>query len=310
MRRARSLTRSVLSLDQELHTLRVTAGLAALHASRKNYSDAGSLQQVEVRVFSQWGEDGIVDYLLERTSMARPRCLEIGVGDYYESNTRFLVEIRSAPAVIVDARPGLEREVRRQDVAWRSDLTVVEMHVDRENVSSHVATWAGEGFDVVSIDIDGCDYWVLERIPLDRTSIVVCEYNALFGSERAVAVPYKPGFSRFSEHPSGLYYGASLRAMILLMRERGFTFVGSTSSCVNAFFVRDELASRITFSLPGLHDLGTYCHRLVRDARDSHGRLTFSSPHEQLVTIAGLPVVDVIGGEVLTVADAAKPGST
>lgn len=305
LRRLRALSEAAVTFDQDLHRLRVTAGMAAIQASRGRYDRVATLWDAEVSVFSQWGEDGIVDYLLEMLQISRPRCLEIGVGDYSEANTRFLVETRSAPAVIIDSNPELRARLALEDIAWRGDLTPVSCFIDRDGVDSLVTGLFGdERPDLVSLDIDGVDYWVLERIPLEGTAIVICEFNALLGHRSPVSVPYSPTFSRWDSHYSGLYYGASLPAMVHLLASRGFALMGTTRSCVNAFFVRSDLATQIPVEPLTPQDYPRHTARLIRDSRARDGRLDFLPPAQQRHTIADLPVVDVRSGRSLTVAEA------
>ena len=92
------------------------------------------------------------------------------------------------------------------------------------------------------MDIDGLDYWVLEKINLTNASLVVCEYNPLFGSEYSLTIPNTENFNR--EEYSKLYFGASLKAFIKLMKKKGFIFLGSNSFCNNAFFVNTKYSKQ------------------------------------------------------------------
>lgn len=301
-RRLRRLPMDLLRLSDDIYRLRLTAGEAAIRASRTRYDTACGLADVEARVFSQWGEDGILDFLLERLEVPRPRCLEIGVGDYREANTRLLVELRGAQAVVVDASPRLAARVKGDDIAWRGTVVPVQMFVTPSNIRRplrEVYEFGGAP-DLVSMDVDGMDYWLLEAMPLDECSVVVAEYNALLGCNRPVTVPYAENFSRHLAHYSGIYYGASLPALVHLMTSRGFCFVGTTESKVNAFFVRKDLTELLPFALPDSSDLAPYARRSVRDSRGRDGRLVFANQAEQLRQIAGLPVVDVVTGETVT----------
>src|SRR5262249_40428547 len=96
---------------------------------------------------------------------------------------------------------------------------------------------------LLSIDIDGMDYWVWRAITAVDPAVVVIEYNALFGPDRAVAVPYKQDFIRSAAHPSLLYWGASLAALRDLGQAKGYTFLGCNSNGNNAYFLRSELAN-------------------------------------------------------------------
>ena len=92
-------------------------------------------------------------------------------------------------------------------------------------------------WDLLSIDIDGNDYWVWNAID-GQPRLVVIEYNSSFGPDRAVTIPYDPSFDRFQHHPFGIYHGASIAALAKLGAAKGYALVGGDSNGVNAFFVR------------------------------------------------------------------------
>ena len=91
--------------------------------------------------------------------------------------------------------------------------------------------------DILSIDIDGVDYWVLSNLEILRPRVLVVEYNAVFGPKRALTVPYDPKFYRHDYHPSGLYFGASLMALQKLVAKKGYRLIAGDSSGTNAFFL-------------------------------------------------------------------------
>lgn len=93
---------------------------------------------------------------------------------------------------------------------------------------------------ILSVDVDGNDYWLLQALLDLGPALVIVEYNPSFGL-RPVSVPYDAAFSRFSKHESGLYYGASLAAMNHLCERRGYKLVALSSPRVNAFFIRGDL---------------------------------------------------------------------
>lgn len=295
--RGRGLLLSLRTAEQDLERLRVTAGYAAIHASRARYDRARDLGDVEVSVFSARGEDGILDFLLDRLTIRHPRCLELGVGDYSEANTRFLVETRGASVLLVDANERLQERLRLHRIGWRGNVAARTAFVTRENVRDLLAyDEIGGPPEVVSIDLDGMDYWILEQVPLEGCSVVVCEYNALLGDD-PVAVPYDPAFERFASHPSGHYYGASLSAMAHQLRSRGFSLVGVTTACVNAFFVRHDLLDRLPFPAPEPAEWSGMTRRLLRDTRTATGGMVSLPPDRQRALLTGLAIVDVTTGE-------------
>ena len=106
---------------------------------------------------------------------------------------------------------------------WRHDLTALCRWIDRDNIDTLLmeAGFSGE-IGILSIDIDGNDYWVWERIEAARPVIVIAEYNSVFGRNRAVTIPYDPVFNRTRSHHSNLYWGASLKALVSLGRRKGY----------------------------------------------------------------------------------------
>jgi hypothetical protein len=106
----------------------------------------------------------------------------------------------------------------------------------------------GSGFtgevDILSIDVDGNDYWLWEAIQSISPRVVVIETNPSLGDTLSVTVPYDPAFDRFDKHPSGFYCGASLVALAGLGTRKGYRLIGCDSSGSNAFFMRDDLETQ------------------------------------------------------------------
>jgi hypothetical protein len=248
------------------------------------------LADAEFKVFSQFGDDGIIQYLVHLLAPLDRRFIEFGVEDYSESNTRFLLLNDDWRGLILDGSEDHIEHVRRQDYHWRHDLTAVRAFVDRENVN---ALFREHGFTgelgLLSVDIDGNDYWVWEAIDAVTPAVVVCEYNAVFGPARAVTVPYDPGFRRSRAHPSNLYWGASLGALCSLAARKGLAFVGANSAGNNAYFVRrDRLGP-----LRALSAAEGFVDSRFRESRDERGRLTFLSGDARRAAIGDMPLVDV-----------------
>jgi hypothetical protein len=166
----------------------------------------------------------------------------------------------------------------------------VRAFIDRENINTLLRENGATGdIGLLSIDIDGNDYWVWEAIDCITPRIVICEYDSLLGPDRAVVTPYDPAFDRLKAHYSFLYGGASLPALEDLARRKGYTLVGSNSAGNNAFFVRNDLLGDI----PAVTARQAYVRSQFRHSRDRDGRFTFRPFEECLPVIADLPVVDV-----------------
>ncbi|HYZ77585.1 MAG TPA: hypothetical protein VE596_09445 [Gaiellaceae bacterium] len=286
-------------LRERLDDLAVLAGQArAQQVAMRGVTD---LRDAEFRVFSQFGDDGIVEYLVGRIGVPRgaERFVEIGVEDYREANTRFLLVNRNWSGLIVDGGDAHVRAVSASPLMWRHDIRPVSAFVDRDNVNDLLRE---HGFDrdlgLLSIDVDGNDYWIWEAVAAEPL-VVVVEYNSVFGADRAVTVPYDAAFDRTRRHHSNLYFGASLAALARLGERKGYRLVGSNSAGNNAYFVRAELAE----GLPAPTVAEAYVESRYRESRDEHGNLTFLSGADRARAIADLEVWDLEREEPVRVGD-------
>lgn len=259
-----------------------------------------SLSDVEFRGFSQWGEDGIVDWLLTRLPGIPEIFVEFGVGDYRESNTRLLLFLRNWRGLVMDGSEAHVDSIMTQDLYWRFDLTAKCAFIDKENINQLISTFGVQGdIGLLSVDVDGNDYWVWQAIEVVSPVIVVCEYNAVLGDVHRISVPYQVDFQRTSAHYSNLYFGASLPALIHLGEQKGYRFVGTNSNGCNAFFVRADHAPAV---VDAIEEIRSYPARF-REARDVNAQLTFARGVQRADTIRHLPVVDLATGQTRPLAE-------
>jgi hypothetical protein len=223
--------------------------------------------------------------------IARRVFVEFGVEDYAEANTRFLLVNDGWSGLVMDASEENIRRIRRDPISWQHNLNSQQAFVTRENIDRLLADQGLTGdIGLLSIDIDGNDYWVWEAITVVTPAIVVVEYNARFGPDRAVSVPYDAGFERAKAHHSMIYYGASLRALWLLGKRKGYALVGCNAAGNNAFFVRRDL---LPAALAELRPEEAFVPAGFREARDARGELALLDPREEAEILHGLPLVDV-----------------
>ena len=123
--------------------------------------------------------------------------------------------------------------------------------------------------------------------------------NGVLGDLHPISTPYDPAFERLKAHHTGQYFGTSIAALKHLATQRGYTFVGTNSHGVNAFFVRNDLAGKI---LPLIDKVTTY-PSLHRDSRNNNNELTFLSGALRLEQISHLPVIDVTTGKDMCLRD-------
>lgn len=277
-------------LQADLGALR--QGLGRVEARLDRLSPTSTqLSDHEFKVYSQWGEDGILQYLTRTVPVPRRVFVEFGVENYTEANTRFLLLNDNWSGLIIDGSEDKMNFVRQDAIYWRHNLKALAQFVTRENINDLIR---GQGLTgeigLLSVDIDGNDYWVWERIDVVNPAIVVVEYNARFGPERAVTTPYDPAFERQKAHYSCIYYGASLAALVGLGRRKGYAFVGSNSAANNAFFVRRDL---LPAGMPALTAAEGWRPCAFRESRDSSGQLAFLSAEEEAALLNTLPLVEV-----------------
>ncbi|WP_216658880.1 hypothetical protein [Nocardioides sp. zg-1230] len=284
-------------LTREIELNRVLTGTML---ARQLPASVSSLREVEFRVFSQFGDDGIIQYLLQHVD-APESFIEFGVETYRESNTRFLLVKDNWRGLVIDGSEANVASITTMAEHWRHDLTAVASFITRENIND-LFTSAGFTGEVglLSIDIDGNDYWVWEAIEVVSPVVVVAEYNSVFGPEAKVTVPYAADFTRRAAHHSHLFFGASLGALCDLAERKGYAFVGSNSNGNNAYFVRlDQLGD-----LRALSAAEGYVESRFRESRDASGNLTHLSGSARLDEIAHLVVQDLTTGSQRPLRDA------
>lgn len=250
-----------------------------------------SLEEVEFRVFSQWGDDGIIQWLIHNLEFPNKTFIEFGVENYRESNTRFLMMNNNWSGLVMDGSKGNISQIIHSEYFWRHQLTAIAAFIDGENVNDLIAAAnLGKEIGILHIDLDGNDYWIWKQIHVISPIVVILEYNSVFGIDRAITVPYDKTFYRTTAHYSNLYFGASLRALHYLSTQKGYAFIGCNSAGNNAYFVRsDRLNDRVSeVSL----EQGYVCSRF-RESIDQKGQPTFLSGGDRLEAIRGLPVYNI-----------------
>ena len=224
------------------HLLLAAYGDVASELAGPGYREL--LRRREFRVSSQNGEDGLLAFIFSEIGVTNRRFVEFGVGDGRECNCANLAVWFGWSGLMLESDAAAARRARKHyDRLGRRAGNIVRVqraHVTVENINETISDAGTRGeIDLLSIDIDGNDYWLWEAIDAIEPRVVVIEYNASFGL-RSTSVPYDPGFVRFRRHRSGWYHGASLAALAKLGERKGYDLVGADSRGVNAFFVRAD----------------------------------------------------------------------
>lgn len=272
--------------SQEIESVKMAIGNVEASSSQK-----GNGYPREYKVFSQWGEDGIIQWLINNIHINCKKFIEFGVQNYTESNTRFLLKHDNWSGLIIDGDEKNIEYVKRDDIYWRYDLKAVRQFITVDNIND---IFKSNGFDgeigLLSVDIDGNDYWVWKAINCINPQIVICEYNHRFGKEAAVTVPYRADFVREKAHYSCIYYGASILAFVNLADEKGYSLVAGNSNGNNIFFVRNDCLNSIV-QKRSIDECFT--HGKFRESRNEDGSLAFLSLKEEQELLSKLKFVDV-----------------
>jgi hypothetical protein len=249
------------------------------------------IRDYEFKVFSQWGEDGIIQHLTKAVEIKNKTFIEFGVEDFYESNCRFLMMKDNWSGFVIDGSSANIERLKETYFYWKYHIVGIGAFITKENVN---ALLMKSGFDedlgILSIDLDGNDYFILEAINCFKPRILICEFNALFGATRKISIPYEPDFNRTNKHYSNLYAGASLAAITHIANQKGYSLVGTNQASNNAFYVRSDL---LNSNLETVSVEQAYSPSRFRESRDEQGKLTYIAGEERLTVIKGLPVLNV-----------------
>ena len=253
--------------QQENHLLLLGKFLSKDYKNKK----IDSIEETEFKVFSQFGEDGIIQYLIQNLDIKEKTFCEFGVEDYRESNTRFLLMNNYWTGLVLDGSKSNINKIKNSEYYWKYNLEAQEVFITKDNINKILENKFGKKIGILSLDIDGVDYWILKEINIDA-DILVVEYNSIFGKDKSLTVPYKENFARQKEHYSKLYFGASITAFTDLANSKGYALVGGTTSGNNLFFVKRNLLNEkvIEKSVEGVYRISSFNEGLDVKGRSLH----------------------------------------
>lgn len=236
--------KAVRTMDQiRIRQSLVYANLAVL---TQRYGSIGGLGAYELKVFSQNGEDGVLAEIFSRIGAESRFFVEFGVGPGREGNAVLLADVFNWRGLFIESS---ERDFAELEYKYRGSEAVVPRNarVTAENIEAILREQGvPSNLDLLSIDIDGNDYWVWQAIRAHRARVVVCEFNGELDPTVALTQPYSPeaGWDKTS------YFGVSLKALIDLGKHLGYTLVHTDLTGTNAFFVMDEHADAFSDCFP------------------------------------------------------------
>ena len=277
-------------LIMEIDSIKISQGKVLSKLNKNKISK--DIQDYEFKIFSQWGEDGIIQKIIDSIEIKNKTFIEFGIGNFFESNCRFLMMHDNWSGFVIDSSKELIEVLKKSYFYWKYNLKSTNAFIHKENINNLLLKSEFD-FDLglLSIDIDGNDYYILEAINQYKPRILVVEYNSLFGSKRNISIPYIADFNRTKAHYSNLYFGASLRAITYIAKKKGYILVGCDSSGVNAFYIRKDLMNK---KLKKKSVEEAYTFSKFRESRDENGQLNYLEEKKRLKIIKGTQVFNVI----------------
>jgi hypothetical protein len=189
--------------------------------------------------FSQSGEDGIIDFLISQLNESNKYFIEIGASDGLENSTSWLAMGKRFSGLMVEGNPASVDLCRKYFSGMNWGLRIEALKVTIENVGQ-IKNWAVHSNpDVLSLDIDSNDYYIMQRLfELNiRPKIAVVEYNSAFGPNESCTIEYNENFYFLDAQPDGFFYGVSIEGWKTFFEKQGYHFISVDSNGVNAFFV-------------------------------------------------------------------------
>ena len=277
------------NINSELQDLKLSIG--QIQSKLNVNSLEKNIKKKEFKIFSQWGEDGIIDYLITNLDIENKTFIEFGVENYEESNTKFLLLNRNWKGFILDSSINNINYIKNSDLYWKYSLHAITAFINKENINNLLElSKFKKKVGLLSIDIDGNDYWVWQGIDTIEPSIVIIEYNSRLGIEKSYVVPYEKNFERKKANYSMIYYGASLKALVKLGKKKGYELVHCNEAGNNAFFVKKELLNDKIKSIDAVEG---FVHNKFRESRNKDGKLTFLDKKSEEEILFKLPLEEV-----------------
>ncbi|MCP5346830.1 MAG: hypothetical protein R3F41_15465 [Gammaproteobacteria bacterium] len=208
------------------------------------------LGDVEFRAFSQNGEDGILLYIFSIIGTTNKKCVEICAGNGIECNSANLILNHGWQGLLIDGKAANVQKGKAFYSSHQDSFSFppkfIEAWVERENVNQLISDndFSGD-VDLLSIDMDGVDYWIWDAIDVIKPRVVVVETQCIWGADTSVTVPYRRDFSSPLIDGFGLYSGASLLAFNKLAKSKGYRLIGTQALGFNAFFVREDVEPEV-----------------------------------------------------------------
>jgi len=199
------------------------------------------------RCFSQFEEDGLLLFVFAAIGFRSKKVVEISAGDGTECMATNLIINHGFEGLLFDAD---RRNVSRGQRFFSSCVDTAlfpprfcQSWITADNVNRLLEENAFVGdIDLLSLDIDGNDYWIWKAIEAIQPRVCIFEINPVVPSNLSLTIPYDPEFRYCEDPPAGdEFWGASLRAMKRLCDNKGYRLVGVHRFGFNVIFMRNDV---------------------------------------------------------------------
>ena len=213
-----------------------------INKQKKNDKFSDKLDKInhyEYRITSQNNEDGIIEYIFSKVSNNK-FFVELGF-DFFECNSLNLIK-NGWNGILIDADEDkcLKMERCLKFFYPENNVKILNKKIYRENINELIFQNINvKQIDFLSIDIDGNDYWVLEKIDTNNINVICNEYNPWLGNNSKKVIPYDKNFT-YDYCDKLSYYGGSLLSYVNLLKSKNFDLIAVDSSGTNAFHVKRE----------------------------------------------------------------------
>ena len=182
-----SKIKKIIGIDKSYNEIQKLA-LGKLLLKRNKLKKIEKIEDIEFKIFSQFGDDGIIQFLIDKLEIdyEYQNFIEFGVEDYSEANTKFLLLNNNWSGLILDSSNESIENIKKNNFFWKFELEAIKSFITKENINSIIANSNinKKKIGILSIDIDGNDYWVWKEINVIDPLIVIVEYNSTFGFEK------------------------------------------------------------------------------------------------------------------------------
>ena len=207
--------------------------------NKNKFSDKlDKINDFEYKITSQNNEDGIIEYIFSKIPNNK-FFVELGF-DFFECNSLNLIK-NGWDGILIDADEDRCIKIERclKFFYPKNKVKILNEKINRENINKLISSNINhEQIDFLSIDIDGNDYWVLEKIDTNKINVICVEYNHWIGNNTRRVIPYNKNFAYKYDY----YFGASLHSYVNLLNSKNFDLVAVDSSGTNAFYVKKNFS--------------------------------------------------------------------